>query len=272
MDLQVFISKKGTKVVKATDLHQALQLTDHHYPANVRKWLNDVYEFRDGIRKPLRMQDFAPRKAKEPTVIKDYYLSIELAKMIALNSRSKVKQKYAKSLLALEEQVEQAELLTKEQVLALVELAQAMSFMTCQESCEKQHLQTYESRNGGKANDWWQYRAQVLGYNADKLRRQLQHQGASPKGKTQRQMLLQLDQHETIRTGIIDLFMALGKSDRYAQNLGDLAKALAKAMKVEVLDDRKSGSLFAPEVNTELLQSIKSFNKTAVLERLSKAS
>lgn len=272
MDLQVFVSKKGTKVVKATDLHQVLQLTDHHYPANVRKWLNDVYEFKDGIRKPVRLQDFSEKKRSEPSVVKDYYLSVELAKMIALNSRSKVKQKYAKWLFSLEDQVENAELLTKEQVLSLIDLAKAMSRISCQESCEKQHLETYESRNGGNASNWWQHRAAIVGYNADLLRQKMQHQGQAPKGKTQRQMLMQLDQYETIRTGIIDLFMALGKSDRYARNLGDLAKALAEALEIDVMDDRKGGNLFASEVNPDLVRNLKMFNKNAVLEQLGKAS
>ena len=65
------------------------------------------------------------------------YISVELAKLITLNSKSKVKQKYAKWLFSLEDQVENAELLTKEQVLAALELAKAMSLMSCQEACEK---------------------------------------------------------------------------------------------------------------------------------------
>jgi len=71
MDLQILVSKKGTKVVTATNLHQALQLLDHHYATNVRKWLQDVYEFADGVRKPAKMQDYAPRKQKNSALIDD---------------------------------------------------------------------------------------------------------------------------------------------------------------------------------------------------------
>jgi phage anti-repressor protein len=271
MDLQVFISKKGTKVVKATDLHQALQLMDHHYPANVRKWINDIYEFTDGIRKPVRMQDFAPRKPKQPTVIKDYYLSVELAKMIALKSRSKVKQKYAAQLLELEKQTPHDTALSNAQVLELIELVKAMSSMSCQEHFEQQHHKIYEARNGGKANNWWQHRAQVVGYSSEKLRRQLQHKGKKASGQSQRQMLLQLDPYETIRTGIIDLFMAMGKDDRYAQNMGDMAKALAESMQMDIFDDRKGGNLFAPHVNAELIRKLRTFQPPAEA-MLSKAS
>ena len=47
-DLQILVSKKGTKVVTATSLYMALQLPDQHYAANIKKWLTDVYEFKDG--------------------------------------------------------------------------------------------------------------------------------------------------------------------------------------------------------------------------------
>jgi len=121
MDLQILVSKKGTKVVTATNLHQALQLLDHHYATNVRKWLQDVYEFADGVRKPAKMQDYAPRKQKNSALIDDYYLSLELAKLIALRSNSKVKARYAKWLLAQDDPGEQAEQFDKEQVMAVLD-------------------------------------------------------------------------------------------------------------------------------------------------------
>ena len=134
MELQLLVSKKGTKVVTATNLHMVLELPNHHYATNVRKWLNDIYEFKDGIRKPIRMTDYASRKNKDNPITDDYYISVELAKLITLNSRSKVKQKYAKWLFSLEDQVENAELLTKDQVLAVLELTRAMGLVSCQEA------------------------------------------------------------------------------------------------------------------------------------------
>lgn len=259
MALQVYISKKGTKVVTATQLHQALQLPDHHYAANVKHWLTDVYEFKDGIRKPLKMQDFAKRQLRENSIVKDYYLSVELAKLITLNSRSKVKQKYAKYLFSLEEQVDNGELLTKEQVLNVLELAKAMGMISCQEAAEKSHLRLYEARNGGSGSNWWKHRAEVMGYSVEKLRRKLQHMGKNVRGKTQRQMLMQVDKYEMIRTGVIDLFMAMGKGERYARNLGDLAKAFAKELKVEIFDDRRETSLFTPHANDQLINELKAF-------------
>ena len=92
MELEVLVSKKGTKVVRATNLHLALQLPNHQYATNIKKWINEVYEFKDDIRKPLRLKDFSKRVNKDNPIIDDYYISVALATLITLNSKSKVKQ------------------------------------------------------------------------------------------------------------------------------------------------------------------------------------
>ena len=61
MALEILESKKGTKVVTATNLHTALKLSIRQYGAQVRKWLRDAYEFEDGIRRPQMYRDFAKR-------------------------------------------------------------------------------------------------------------------------------------------------------------------------------------------------------------------
>lgn len=266
MELQILVSKKGTKVVTATNLHKALQLQDHHYSTNVRRWLNEIYEFKDGIRKPVRMTDFAPRKIKDNPILSDFYISIELAKLITLNSKSKVKRKYAKWLFSLEDEEETSVLLNQDQILTALELAKAMSLMSCQEAAEKEHLKLYEKRNGGNAANWWKHRSELLGYSATNLRERMKMMGKTVKGKTQKQMLLLIDKYETIRTGVVDHFIAKGKSEAYARRIGDLAKALAKEMQMEVHDDRKSASLFTPHIKPEVINNIRTLNKESYLE------
>lgn len=266
MELQVLVSKKGTKVVTATNLHQVLQLADHHYAANVKKWLSDVYEFKDGIRKPIAMRDFAKRQLRDNHVLKDYYISVELAKMITLSSKSKVKQKYAKWLYLQEDKVENADLMSKDQVKAVLELTKAMGLVSCQEVCERQHLKTYEERNGGSPANWWKHRAELLGYSTDRLRKKMKLLGKGSSGKSQRQMLMQVDKHEMVRTGVVDLFMAIGKSERYARSLGDLAKFFAKELNIDVQDDRsKMVTALTPNTNTQVINDLKAFNKRGVL-------
>ena len=257
MELQVLISKKGTKVVRASELYQVLELPTAQYAGKVKKWLSDVYEFRDGIRKPVKMQDFASRPSKEE-LLEDYYFTIELAKLITLNSHSKVKQKYARYLFSLEDKVENAELLTKEQVVAVLEMAKAMGLVSCQTASQQRHLETYEQRNGGSAANWWQFRSRLLGYSADDLRQKTEKAGKPAKGKSQRQLLMAMDKYEMIRSGVIDLFMGMGKPERYAKNLGDLAKIFARELRVDIFDDRPgTAPSFLPDVNRAVVQEIK---------------
>ena len=100
MEIQVLVSKKGTKVVTANQLHRALRLVDYRYNNDTQKWLNDLYSFSDGVRQPVEMQDYSKRTFKYAKM-PDYYLSVELAILITLRSNSPVKQFYAKYLIAL---------------------------------------------------------------------------------------------------------------------------------------------------------------------------
>ncbi|HFA49626.1 MAG TPA: hypothetical protein ENJ95_11490 [Bacteroidetes bacterium] len=265
MDLQILVSKKGTKVVKASDLYIVLGLPNKQYATNLRRWINDVYQFRDGIRKPAAMKDYA----KRPTTVKlmeDYYFSIEFAKLIVLNSKSKVKQKYATFLYKLEDKTESNDLLNVDQVMAVLELAKVMGMVSCQTAAEQKHLETYEQRNNGSAANWWNFRSKMLGYSTDQLKQKMQEMGKSTAGKSRRHMLMQTDKYEMVRTGVVDLFMAMGKTERYAKNLGRLAKAFAKELKVEIFDDRNAPLLFTPHLNKELANEVKHLEKGRYLQ------
>ena len=97
MELEILESQKGTRVVLASELHLALRISNHNYGANLRKWLRDAYEFRDGIRRPEPLRDFA-KKPMPNQPVDDYYLTLELAKLISLRTNSKEKMKYARYL------------------------------------------------------------------------------------------------------------------------------------------------------------------------------
>ena len=255
MDLKVLVSKKGTRVVRATDLYQALALPEQHYGTAVRKWLNDVYEFPDGLRGPIRMQDYAPRKGVNHSIIKDYYLSLALAKNIALRVSSKYKRKVALFLRAAED-AGRTLAFSKEQLTNLVELTKAMSMVSCQEASSSRHLHLYCKRNQGSAENWWHYRASILGYSVAGLRRRLRQEGVDADKLSQRDMLQMRDPLELIRIGVIDHFMAQDKDEQFARHMGDLAKYLAKEMELDVFDDQKGGNIFAPEVKPSLLSNL----------------
>lgn len=92
MELEVLESKKGSKVVTASNLHSVLALPVRQYGPRVRKWLKDIYELNDGLRRPQMYRDFA-RRPRPGEPIEDFYITLELAKQIAMRSTSKHKLK-----------------------------------------------------------------------------------------------------------------------------------------------------------------------------------
>ncbi|MFT5165323.1 MAG: phage anti-repressor protein [Saprospiraceae bacterium] len=265
MELQILISKKGTHVVTASNLYDALQLPLHKYNNNISKWLTDFYAFANDIRHPEMLTDYAPRNLKLKKR-KDYYLSLELAKLIVLNSNSKVKQEYARYLKRAEDRRKEDGKFSKEQIVTVLELTKAMGLISCQKSVEKEHLKKYAQKTG-YPHKWWEYRAQLLGYSAGELKSKMNEVGKNYKGKNLLQMLIYLDKYEIIRMAVIDLFLALGKSTSYSKNMGDLAKVFAKEMKIEIFDDRNSAINFIPkDVNPQLVEEVKTLNTTNLLK------
>jgi phage anti-repressor protein len=97
MELEVLQSKQGTKVVTASNLHDVLSLPVRQYAVVLRRWMKDIYEFEDGIRRPQAYRDYAKRpRPGEP--IEDFYLTLQLAKLIALRTNSKHKLRCARLL------------------------------------------------------------------------------------------------------------------------------------------------------------------------------
>lgn len=97
MELAVFESKHGTKVVTASNLFAVLNLPKRQYGAQIRRWLRDVYEFHDGLRRPQIYRDFA-RRPRPGEPFEDFFVTLELAKLISLRTNSKEKLKYARLL------------------------------------------------------------------------------------------------------------------------------------------------------------------------------
>lgn len=256
MEMQILVSKKGTKVVLASELYVALELPKQEYGRAVHKWIQDCYEFRDGIRKPVPLRDFAVKKTHD-ALMDDYYLTLELAKCITLHSRSKHKMAVARWLGDMDHREEDPNRFTVDQIKALVELSRVMGLVSCQMACEQRHHKVFEQRNGGKKINWWTFRSSVLGYSTEDLRAALLRAGKKVSGKSQRELLMHLDKYEMIRAAVIDLFMAMGKRESLARNAGELAKFFAEQLKVEIFDDRNSLPGLIPEVNQDLVEQVK---------------
>ena len=257
MDINIHISKKGTRVVKASELHRALGLNDNHYQANVRHWLKDVYQFTDGIRRPEGMKDFARDPRCKGQVVKEYYLCLEFGKLIALSSKSKVKQAVATRLSKEEDVYPEHVQLSATETLELLEQVKALARITCQKAAESRHLAHY-SRKRGSAEYWNHYRReQIVGCTMADLRDQLRLRQQKVAAKADLRDLINLvDAYDLFRIGIIDHYAAMGNSLPYCQQLGNLAKELAKQLRLEVIDDRKGELLFAPAADADVLRKM----------------
>ncbi|WP_116105062.1 hypothetical protein [Lewinella sp. IMCC34191] len=257
MDLTIRISKKGTRVVKATELHRALGLADHHYQTNVRGWISDVYQFADGIRKPVGLQDYARSPKTKAGIVHEYYFNLEMARLVALSTKSKVKQAIATKLSKEEAVFPDRVQLTTEETLELMEQTRAMSRLSCQVAAEERHLKAYIRRTGSQ--DYWnKYRVEnVVKTTMEDLRKQLSERGqAYNRSHRVRELLLRYDPYECVRVGIVDHYAAQGYSIPYALELGRLAREFAVAMHLDVSDDRKGEGLFTTPADTEVVRQL----------------
>lgn len=257
MDLTIRISKKGTRVIKASELHRALGLNDNHYQNNVRHWLKDVYQFNDAIRRPAGMKDYAKDPKSKGKVIQEYYLCLEFGKLIALASKSKAKQAVATKLSKEEDVYPEHVQLTTTETLELLEQVKAMARISCQKAAETRHLAHY-SRKRGSGEYWNHYRReQIVGCTMADLREQLRLRKQKVAAKADlRDLINRIDPRELIRIGIIDHYAAQGNSLPYCQQLGNLAKELANQLRLEIVDDRKGDLLFAPVADAEVLRKL----------------
>ncbi|WP_420460734.1 hypothetical protein [Neolewinella sp.] len=257
MDLTIRVSKKGTRVVKASELHRELGLADHHYQANVRGWIKDVYQFADGIRKPVGMQDYARSPHTKTDVVHEYYFNLEFARLVALSTKSKVKQAVATKLSKEEAVFPENVQLTAEQTLELLEQTKAMTRFSCQIAAEERHLTTY-TRRTGSADYWNRYRVtNVVKTTMEELRDCLTERNVPfNRSHRVRELLYRYDALECIRVGIVDHYAAQGYSIAYATQLGKLARELAATMQLEVTDDRQGEGLFTAPADIDLVRQL----------------
>ncbi|MCP9235582.1 hypothetical protein [Lewinella sp. JB7] len=232
-------------------------MSDHHYQANVRTWIKDVYQFADGIRKPVGMQDYARSTNTKTDVVHEYYFNLELARLVALATKSRVKQAIATKLSKEEAIYPERVQLTAEQTLELLEQTKAMTRFSCQTAAEERHLKEYVRRTGS-ADYWNRYRVDnVVKITMDELREGLQERNIPfNRNHRVRELLLRFDPLECIRVGIVDHYAAQGYSIPYALQLGKLARELAENMRLEVSDDRQGEGLFTTPADVDLIRQL----------------
>lgn len=257
MELTIHISKKGTRVVKATQLHRALGLNDNHYQTNVRQWIKDVYQFADGIRRPEGLRDFAKDPKCRGKLMQEYYFAVEFAKLVALSTRSKIKQAVATKLAKEEDVYPEHVKLSATDTLELLEQVKAMARISCQKAAESRHFAYYSSKRG--SGDYWNHfrHEQVVLTTMAELKEELARRDVKTTGRHDlRDLLQRVNPYELIRIGVVDHYAALGNSLPYAQQMGSLAQELARQLRLEIVDDRKGDLLFAPMADAEVVRKL----------------
>ena len=182
----------------------------------------------------------------------DYEINIDCAKEICLVQPNPKSKELRRWLISLGNKIDTGLLFSPEQINFLLDLTPVMGLFSVQDKVRDSHFKTHNNKF-----DWWEYRAKCLGYGTQQLK--IEVEKLNHKYVSQRQALMHIDKYELIKVGIIDLFIALGKSVEYATNVADLCKDMAIKMKVNLWDDseKKNSIPFDLNVNKQLAQTIK---------------
>jgi phage anti-repressor protein len=232
--------------VLGREIHSAIESKTKQYSI----WINralidaDLKEDKDFYTKLYKSTGGRPQR--------DYEFTIDAAKEICLLERNEKGKKIRQWLISLGNKYETGLLLSREQINFLFELVKVMGLFSIQDYSEKKHFELHNNKY-----DWWAYRAAILGYGTNQLRTEVEK--LNHKYKSVRQALIHIDKYELIRIGIIDLFIALGKSNDYAENIANVCKDMAKQLKVSLWDDseRKNSIPFQVDYDKKLEQVIK---------------
>lgn len=205
-------------------------------------------------------EDFYSKKSKStggrPTI--EYDLTIECAKELCLVQRTEKSKELRKWLISLSAKHDTGLAFTSQQIEALMDLSKSMTLVSIQKEVERKHFDLYNNNNS-----WWEYRSGILGYSKESLIEAMK--AINKKHKSIRDSLIKLDGNELIRTGVIDLMIALGKTEEYAVNVGNLCKSMAYKMELNniIWDDTKENPLQINQKEVEEKKNI--FNQSKQL-------
>jgi phage anti-repressor protein len=179
-----------------------------------------------------------------------YLLTRDSAISITVMSGGKFASSLRKEIIELYTQTETGKHFSSEQINFMLELVPVMGLFSIQDISEKKHFDFHNNKY-----DWWDYRAKVLGYGTEQLK--LEVEKLNHKYKSQKQALLHVDKYELIRIGVIDLFIALGKSVEYACNVANLCKNIAEKTGANIWNDYNTSINFSTKHNKRLESAIK---------------
>ncbi|MFC6998023.1 antA/AntB antirepressor family protein [Rufibacter roseus] len=225
--LEIHYSQKGTPFVWASNLHSELNIE-----TPLRVWFPRMIDYGFELN-----QDYSEHNLEVVTsrggksIKRDWAVQLDMAKHIAMVQKSEMGKRVRQHLMDLDKKVQDGAYLTHAQISVLFDVVKALGFFSVQAYLEKEHFTVFN-----KPTEWWAYRAKLFNHNADQLKEMVKAIGI--KYESQRQALFHLDRYELIRMAIVDLLIAMGKTETYAKNVALFAKQIAKEIKPEVYDDR----------------------------------
>jgi phage anti-repressor protein len=235
--------------VYLTELYDYLKLEKVNYSRFIKyKVLQN--EFAEEEKDYLSLMNSNTSIGKRGQFRKEFEIHIDFAKKLCMVSRSPVGEKIRNELVELTKKIETGQQFSTEQINFLLELVPVMGLFSIQDISEKRHFDIHNNKY-----DWWDYRAKVLGYGTEQLK--LEVEKLNHKYKSQKQALLHVDKYELIRIGVIDLFVALGKSVEYASNVAKLCKNIAEKTGTNIWNDYNTSLKFSVKHNQQLESSIK---------------
>ncbi|MEZ0484322.1 antA/AntB antirepressor family protein [Fibrella aquatica] len=246
--IQIHHSKKGTPYIVASDFHRELSIDtplEIWFPQMIAYGFGegDYFQYSEDVKMP------------DGNVVSrlNWSVKLEMAKNIAVIQRSPQGKALREHLIELERKLTEGVLLTREQILALIDITKVMGFFSVQAYLETEHHDLFVLAN--KSDNWWSYRALLFGFGKAELKEMVEALGK--KYQNQRQALYIIDKYELIRIATIDLFLALGKTREYALNIGRTANELAQTMGIQIYEDRGMALDFTTDREKAMIDQIK---------------
>lgn len=281
------IEFRDERYVWSKDLYKALDLNFSNYKKIIESWLEKEYLFQGNIEFTIPVKNFdyydsqtflgkndrvksisdlinnnfhSYRTTSETLQVnqggrgvysENYLIRLELAKLIALDSNSKLKKQFVQWLLSLEAKVDSLQLISRQTLLGLMEMVKMCSYIDNQIDYYKQHKDKYFEFK--EEDDSWfdfdRWRNSILKLmNENELNNALK-ESTLRKVKTKYtkvEKLAMIDTLESIRASLFDFLSQqlrpyTNRNLLKARDLADFVKKMFETAGIERIDIKSRG-------------------------------
>lgn len=252
--INIYYSQKGTPYVWASALHQELEIG-----TKLSTWFPRMIDY--GF---IENEDFSSHTKNVPTTNgmektkNDWAVRLDMAKHIAMLQRTEKGKIIRQQLIDLDKKINTGNFISKQQLTAMFDICNVLGYFSIQKYAERKHFDFFNNKN-----EWWQYRAKIMGVTAKDLKELVE--GIGKKYTSQRQSLMKIDKFELVKVCMIDLLMALGRTEEYAKNMADFAKQIAERTNPQIYNDIGMTLDFKSPNEKEIIGKIKDSRSSLLL-------